>query len=141
MMTFLPLEEIDAMDAWQGSELNRAKEILAYELTRMIHGEEEAQKAEAAAKALFAGGAEAEVPTTALAEGDFTEGKIDIVSLLVAGGLVPSRSEGRRAVEQGGVTAGDSKVTDFRVSFEKGVFAGEGLLVRKGKKGFRRFVG
>ncbi|MDR0220554.1 MAG: tyrosine--tRNA ligase [Lachnospiraceae bacterium] len=140
MMTFLSLEEIDAMDAWQGSELNRAKEILAFELTRMIHGEDEAQKAEAAARALFAGGAEAEVPTTVLTEGDFTEGKIDIVSLLVAGGLTPSRSEGRRTVEQGGVTAGEAKVADIKATFAKGDFAGEGLLVRKGKKGFRRFV-
>jgi tyrosyl-tRNA synthetase len=141
MMTFLSLAEIDAMDKWQGSELNRAKEILAYELTRMIHGDEEAQKAEAAAKALFAGGAEAEVPTTVLTEGDFAEGKIDIVSLLVAGGLVPSRSEGRRAIEQGGVTAGEAKVADIKATFAREDFAGEGLLVRKGKKGFRRFVG
>ncbi|MCL2718499.1 MAG: tyrosine--tRNA ligase [Lachnospiraceae bacterium] len=140
MMTFLPLEQINEMNEWQGSRLNEAKEILAYEVTQMIHGTEEADKAKAGAKALFAGGGGADIPTTVLTADDFENEAIDIVSLLVKGGLVASRSEGRRAVEQGGVSAGDDKVADFKATFNKGQFAEDGLLLKRGKKHFRRFT-
>ena len=139
MLTFLPLEEIEAMEKWEGSELNRAKEILAHELTAMVHGEEEAKKAEEAARALFAGaGAGDTVPKVVISAADLTDGRIDIVSLLVKTGLVDTRSEGRRAVEQGGVTAGGEKVTDFKASFGADDLAGEGLLLRRGKKKYCR---
>ncbi|MCR5032660.1 MAG: tyrosine--tRNA ligase [Lachnospiraceae bacterium] len=141
MLTFLPMEQIDEMDKWEGSQLNQAKEILAYELTKLVHSEEEAGKAQEAAKALFGGGASgAEVPTAKLDDGAFTDNSIDIISLLVATGLVPSRSEGRRAVEQGGVTVNDEKVTDLKQTFAREQFDGDGLLVRKGKKSFKKIV-
>lgn len=140
MLTFIPLEKIDEMAKWEGSRLNEAKEILAYELTEMIHGKDEADKAKAGAKALFAGGGEAFVPTTVLSDEDFKDGEIDIVSMLHKGGLVGSRSEGRRAVEQGGVTVGSEKVLDYKAVFMKELFAGEGLLVRRGKKSFRKML-
>ena len=139
MLTFLPLEEIDAMDSWEGAQLNRAKEILAYELTKLVHGEEEANKAEASAKALFGNGASAEVPQTELSESDFVDGQIDICSLLVLSGLVATKSEARRAVEQGGVAVDDKKVASIKetLTYEE---LKEGKLVRRGKKAFRRVV-
>ncbi|MBQ7143610.1 MAG: tyrosine--tRNA ligase [Oscillospiraceae bacterium] len=140
MLTFLPLEEIDAMSKWEGSQLNRAKEILAFELTQMVHGEEEAKKAEASAKALFSGGGAADnVPTTALTEADFTDGKIDVLSLLVKTGLCASRGDARRNVQQGGVFAGDEKVTSIDRAYTPEEI-GEGLTIRRGKKNYNRVV-
>ncbi len=139
MLTFLPLEEIDKMDTWEGSQLNTAKEILAFELTKLVHGEDEANKAQAAARAVFSAGNAADMPSAALSDEDFTDGVIDIVSVLVKGGLVTSRSEGRRAVEQGGVSVDGEKITDFRATFEKAAFA-EGKVVRRGKKTFKKIT-
>ena len=139
MLTFLPLEEIDAMDSWEGAQLNKAKEILAYELTKLVHGEEEAKKAEASAKALFGNGASAEVPQTELSEADFVDGEIDICSLLVLSGLVATKSEARRAVEQGGVAVDDEKVTNVRATLKYDDLK-DGKLLRRGKKAFRRVV-
>ena len=139
MLTFLPLEQIDEMDKWEGSELNKAKEILAFELTKLVHGEEEAEKAEKAAKALFGAGAEAEIPTTELSDEDFGENGADIITLLVKAELVKNRSEGRRAVEQGGVAAGDEKITDIHRCLTKEEI-GDGIVLRKGKKSFRKIV-
>ena len=139
MLTFLPIEEIEAMEKWEGAELNRAKEILAYELTALVHGDEEAKKAEAGAKALFAGGgAGAEIPSVKLTDENFRDGKIDIMGVLVAAGLCPSRSEARRAVEQGGVSVNDEKVSDIKTEYEPSAFEGEGLLVRRGKKSYKK---
>ncbi|MCI9335665.1 MAG: tyrosine--tRNA ligase [Lachnospiraceae bacterium] len=140
MLTFLPLEQIDEMDRWEGSQLNQAKEILAFELTKLVHGEEEASKAQESARALFSTGAAAEMPTSELAEEDFTDGRIDMISVLCKAGLVASRSEGRRAIEQGGVTLGNEKVTDVKAAFGKDTFAGEGAVVKRGKKNFRRVI-
>ena len=140
MLTFLPLEQIEEMDAWEGSQLNQAKEILAYELTKLVHGEEEAEKAQASARALFAGGNAAEMPTYELADSDFLDGKIDILGVLAASGLTASRSEARRAVEQGGVTVDGEKVTDVKATFAPEQFAGEGVVVKRGKKNFKRIV-
>ncbi len=140
MLTFLPLEQIDEMDKWEGSKLNEAKEILAYELTKLVHGEEEAEKAQAGAKALFGGGPSAEIPTTEITETDLTDGKTDIISLLVLSGLCPSRSEARRAVQQGGVEAGGEKVTDAAKSIEADALTGEGLVLKRGKKAFNRVI-
>ena len=138
MLTFLPLEEIDKMDSWEGSQLNTAKEILAFELTKLVHGEEEAAKAQEAARALFSGAGNLDnMPTHALSDDDFNDGSIDIISVLMASGLVPSRSEGRRAVEQGGVSVDGEKVTDIKTSFEKDSFK-DGVVVRRGKKNFRK---
>ena len=140
MLTFLPLEEIEAMSKWEGSQLNRAKEILAFELTQMVHGTEEAKKAEESAKALFSGGGASEnIPTTALTETDFTDGKIDILSLLVKTGLCASRGDARRNVQQGGVFAGDEKVTSIDRAFTPAEI-GEGLTLRRGKKNYNRVV-
>jgi len=140
MLTFLPLEQIDEMDKWEGSQLNRAKEILAYELTALVHGEEEAKKAEAAAKALFGGGGDsANMPTTALTDADFTDGTVDILTLLVKTGLCPSKGDARRNVQQGGVTAGDEKVTDIAKTFAKADFA-DGLVLRRGKKNYNKVI-
>ena len=139
MLTFLPLEQIDEMDTWQGEQLNRAKEILAFELTKLVHGEEEAKKAEAGAKSLFGAGAEADVPTTELTEDDLVDGAVDIITLLVKGELVTSRSEGRRTVEQGGATVDGEKVTDFRATFDRATLQ-KGILVKRGKKNFRRII-
>ena len=139
MLTFLPLEEIDKMDSWEGAQLNTAKEILAYELTKLVHGEEEAEKAQAAAKALFSQGAAADMPTTELTPEDLTDGSIDILSILVKSGLVPSRAEARRAVQQGGVTVEGEKVGDIKTSYTADTL-GEGLVVKKGKKNFRKVV-
>ena len=141
MLTFLPLEEIDAMSDWEGSQLNKAKEILAYELTKMVHGEEEACKAQESAKALFVGGGSLEnMPTTTLAKEDFTDGSIDIITILVKAGLVPTRSEGRRAVEQGGVCVNDEKVTDFKAVFSEEMIGNSEFIIRKGKKNFRKII-
>ncbi|MFR7399555.1 MAG: tyrosine--tRNA ligase [Waltera sp.] len=140
MLTFLPLEQIDEMDKWEGSQLNQAKEILAYELTNLVHGEEEAKKAQESARALFTGGNAAEMPTNELTEADFTDGKIDILGVLVKSGLSASRSEARRAVEQGGVVVADEKVTDVKTTYAPEQFDGEGLVVRRGKKNFKRVV-
>ena len=141
MLTFLPLEQIDEMDKWEGSQLNRAKEILAYELTNLVHGEEEAKKAEEAAKALFAGGGSSEnMPTTILTEDKFTDGCIDILGIMAASGLAASRSEARRAVEQGGVAVKGEKVTDVKASYTKEMIAAEEFIVKKGKKSFRKII-
>ena len=141
MLTFLPLEQIEEMDKWEGSKLNEAKEILARELTTLVHGEEEAKKAEAGAKALFAGaGALEDVPAVSLKEEDFRDGSVDILQVLVSSGLCPSRSDARRNVEQGGVTVNDEKVTDIKTSYDKTAFAGDGLLVKRGKKNFKKIV-
>ena len=139
MLTFLPLEQIDEMDKWEGSQLNKAKEILAYELTKLVHGEEEAKKAEEGAKALFAGGgASANIPSFALEESDFTEGAIDILTLLNKCGLAASKSEARRNVEQGGVSVDGTQVKDIKASFAREQFSGDGLLVKRGKKNFMK---
>ena len=140
MLTFLPLEQIDEMDKWEGSQLNQAKEILAYELTKLVHGEEEAEKAQASARALFSGGSAAEMPTCELTEEDFQDGTIDILGVLVKSGLTASRSEARRAVEQGGVIVENDKVTDIKTAYAPESFEGEGLVVKRGKKNFRRVV-
>lgn len=140
MLTFLPLEEIDAMDSWEGAELNKAKEILAFELTKLVHGEEEATKAKEAAQALFSSGNAENMPTVALKDEDFRDGKIDIIGVLVSAGLVPTRSEGRRAVEQGGVVVNDEKVTDFKTVYDPDFFKGDGVVVRRGKKNFKKVV-
>ena len=138
MLTFLPLEEIDKMDAWEGSQLNTAKEILAYELTKLVHGEEEADKAQEAARALFGGGGDsANMPTTALSEDDFTDGKIDIMALLVRTGLCTSRGEARRLIQQGGVTVNEEKLTGFEVSYDKAAFQND-FIIKKGKKVFHK---
>lgn len=138
MLTFLPLEQIEEMDKWEGSQLNQAKEILAYELTKLVHGDEEAERAQESARALFAGGNAAEMPTCRLTEEDFVDGRIDILGVLVKAGLNASRSEARRAVEQGGVTVDNDKVTDVKTTYTPEQFAGEGLVVRRGKKNFKR---
>ena len=140
MLTFLPIEQIREMESWEGSQLNRAKEILAWELTELVHGEEEAKKAQAGAKALFGGGADAQIPTTTLTEEDLTDGSIDILGLLVKTGLTASRSEARRAVEQGGVSANGEKVTDLKKSFSKEELTGEGITLRRGKKSYKKAV-
>ncbi len=141
MLTFLPLEQIDEMDKWEGSQLNKAKEILAYELTQMVHGEEEAKKAEASAKALFGGSGSSEnMPSTELTDEDFTDGKIDTLTLLVKCGLAASKGEGRRLVQQGGISVNDEKITDFATAFDKTAFAGDGAIIRKGKKVFHKAV-
>ncbi|MDD6491110.1 MAG: tyrosine--tRNA ligase [Firmicutes bacterium] len=140
MLTFLPLEQIDEMDQWEGSQLNQAKEILAFELTKLVHGEDEAAKAQESARALFSAGVAADMPTTELTEDDFTDGSIDMISVLCKSGLVQSRSEGRRAIEQGGVTLENEKVTDVKASYGKDTFAGDGVVVKRGKKNFRKVI-
>lgn len=140
MLTFLPLEEIERMDAWEGSQLNQAKEILAYELTKLVHGEEEALKAQESARALFASGAAANMPTVALGGGDFIDGQIDILTMLVKSGLVPSKSEARRAVEQGGVMVDGEKVTNIKALYPIASLESEGLVLKRGKKNFRRVI-
>ena len=140
MLTFLPLEQIDEMDKWEGSQLNQAKEILAYELTKLVHGEEEAAKSQESARALFSSGVAADMPTSELSEDDFADGSIDLISVLCKAGLVQSRSEGRRAIEQGGVTFGNDKITDVKAAFGKDAFIGDGVVVKRGKKNFRKVV-
>ena len=139
MLTFLPLEEIDKMDKWEGSQLNTAKEILAYELTKLVHGEEEAQKAQSAARAIFAGGGSHEnMPSTTLEESDFTDGKIGVLDMMLKAGLASSKGEARRLVVQGGVSINDEKVTEPTLSLEKDMFGGE-VILRKGKKVCHKF--
>ena len=141
MLTFLPLEEIDAMESWEGAQLNQAKEILAFELTKLVHGEEEANKAREASHALFAGGGDsAHMPTVELSSADFADGDMDILSLLVKTELAPSRSDARRAVEQGGVSVADEKVTDIRTAYNADSFGADGLVVKRGKKKFVKVV-
>ena len=140
MLTFLPIEEIQTMDGWEGSKLNEAKEILAYELTAMVHGQEEARKAQESARALFSAGNAENMPTYELQEGDFKDGTIDIIGVVAAAGLTASRSEARRAVEQGGVTVDGEKVSDIKTVYTKADFAGEGKVVKRGKKSFKRVV-
>ena len=141
MLTFLPLEEIDKMDKWEGSQLNEAKEILAYELTKLVHGEEEAEKAKAASRALFAGAGDTEhMPTTELTNDDFGGGAIDVLTLLVKCGLAASKGEARRLVQQGGVTVNDAKVDAIETTFGCEQFTGEGVIIKKGKKVFHRAV-
>lgn len=137
LLTFLPLEEIESMAKWEGSQLNKAKEILAYELTALVHGEEEAKKAQDGARALFGGGAGTDnMPSMEMSEDDFTDGAIDLISLLVKTGLVPTRSEGRRAIEQGGVSIDGEKVMDIRYTVSKDSLSGEGIVLKRGKKKF-----
>ena len=138
MLTFLPLEQIDEMDKWEGSQLNQAKEILAYELTSLVHGEEEAKKAQEGARALFSMGNAADMPTTELTEEDFTEDAIDLISLLVKAELVPTRSEGRRAIQQGGVSIDGEKITDIYHSVAKADISEDGLVLKRGKKKFKK---
>ncbi len=140
LLTFLPLEEIQEMEKWEGSQLNKGKDILAYQLTELVHGEEEAKKAQAGAQALFGGSADtAHMPCTELEESDFAEdGTIDLITLLVKSGLVPTRSEGRRAIEQGGVSIDGEKNTDIRHAMKKEDFQGEGVILKRGKKKFNR---
>ena len=139
MLTFLPLEQIDEMDKWEGSQLNRAKEILAYELTALVHGEEEAKKAEGAAKALFGGAAGGDIPTTEINEEELTDGAMDIMTLLVESGLCPSKSDARRNVQQGGVTADDVKITDIAKSFSADELRA-GIVLKRGKKNFNKVI-
>ena len=136
MLTFLPLEQIDEMDKWEGAQLNKAKEILAYELTKMVHGEEEAKKAEETAKAIFTSGNAANMAVVKLEADAFTDGSIDIVSLIHAAGLAATKSEARRVVAQGGASVAGEKVSDIAAKFDKEVFAGDGVVVKKGKKSF-----
>ena len=138
MLTFLPLDQIAEMDNWEGRQLNQAKEILAYELTTLVHGEEEALKAQESARALFTSGNAQQMPSCELTEEDFKDGSIDILDLLAKSGLTSSRSEARRAVEQGGVTVDGEKVTDMKVSYRPEAFEGDGVIVKRGKKNFRR---
>ena len=141
MLTFLPLEEIDAMESWEGAQLNQAKEILAFELTKLVHGEEEATKAREASHALFAGGGDsAHMPTVELSAADFADGDMDILSLLVKTELAPSRSDARRAVEQGGVSVADEKVTDIKTAYNADFFGADGLVVKRGKKKFVKVI-
>ena len=141
MLTFLPLEQIDEMGQWEGSQLNQAKEILAFELTKLVHGEEEAAKAQEGAMALFAAGASTEnMPTFELSEEDFTDGTIDILSILNKSGLAASRSEARRNVEQGGVSVDGNPVKDIKAVFSREQFAGDGVVVKRGKKNFKKII-
>ena len=141
MLTFLPLEEIDAMDSWEGAQLNEAKEILAYELTKLVHGEEEAAKAKEASHALFAGGGSHDnMPTVELSAEDFADDDLDIMGLLVKAGLCESRGDARRNVQQGGVSVADEKVSDIATKYTADFFAGDGVVVRRGKKKFVKVV-
>ena len=139
MLTFLPIEEILAMESWEGAELNKAKEILAFELTKLVHGDEEAAKAESAAKGIFSAGSTENMPTAQLEEEDFKDGKADLIGILVRAGLVKSRSDGRRAIEQGGVVVNDEKVTDVYAAYTKEAFESD-FIVRRGKKNFKKII-
>ena len=141
MLTFLPLEEIDKMESWEGAQLNEAKEILAFELTKLVHGEEEATKAKEASHALFAGGSNnTNMPTVTVTAEDFPDGELDIISVLVKAGLCESRGDGRRNIQQGGVSVADEKVTDISTKYTLDDFKGEGLIIRRGKKKFAKVV-
>ena len=140
MLTFLPLEEIEKMDSWEGSQLNTAKEILAFELTKLVHGEEEAHKAQEAARALFGGGADnSNMPTTVLTDEDFTDGSVLAVDLMLKAEMIKSKSEGRRLIQQGGVTVNDAKLTDFAFALSKADFESD-VIIKKGKKIFHKFT-
>jgi tyrosyl-tRNA synthetase len=140
MLTFLPLEEIDKMDSWEGSQLNTAKEILAYELTKLVHGEEEAEKAQATARAVFSGGGSHEnMPTTELEAADLVDGKIGVLDMMVKAELIASKGEGRRLVQQGGVSINDAKITDPAYSLTAESF-NEEIILKKGKKVYHKFV-
>ena len=140
MLTFLPIEEIEAMEKWEGSELNKAKEILGFELTKLVHGEEEATKALEAARGVFGGTSTENMPTTEVSEEDLFNGTIDAIALLVKAGLVATRSEGRRAIEQGGVTVNDEKITDIKKAYTLDEIAASDFVIRRGKKNFRKIV-
>ena len=141
MLTFLPLEEIDKMESWEGAQLNEAKEILAFELTKLVHGEEEAAKAKEASHALFAGGANnANMPTVTVTAEDLPDGELDIISVLVKAGLCDSRGDGRRNIQQGGISVADEKVTDISTKYTLDDFKGEGLIIRRGKKKFAKVI-
>ena len=141
LLTFLPLDEIEKMESWAGSQLNRAKEILAFELTQMVHGTEEAEKAQASARALFGGGANAEnMPTTEITAADLTDGAINILDLMLKAGLIPSKGEGRRLVQQGGVSVNDAKVSDISKAFTAADFEKGHVIIKKGKKVFHKVV-
>ena len=141
MLTFLPLEQIDEMDKWEGSQLNKAKEILAYELTKLVHGEDEANKAQDAARALFGGGADsADMPSTSLSADDFADGKISVIDILVKAGLAKSKSEARRLIEQGGVSVNDEKVKNLDFSLSADEIAADPAIIKKGKKIFHKIV-
>ena len=141
MLTFLPLEEIDKMESWEGAQLNEAKEILAFELTKLVHGEEEAAKAKEASHALFAGGSNnTNMPTVTVTAEDFPDGELDIISVLVKAGLCESRGDGRRNIQQGGVSVNDEKVTDISTKYTLDDFKGEGLIIRRGKKKFAKVI-
>jgi len=140
MLTFLPLEEIEKMDAWEGSQLNTAKEILAYELTKLVHGEEEAVKAQTAARALFAGGADhSNMPSTTLCEDDFANGVISVLDMMIKAGIAKSKGEGRRLIQQGGVSVNDEKITDVNAAVAAAAFESD-VILRKGKKVFHKFT-
>ncbi len=140
MLTFLPLEQIEEMDKWEGSQLNEAKEILAFELTKLVHGEAEASKAKEGAKALFSSGNAADMPVAELTDDDFEEGNIGILKLLVKSGLAPSNAEARRNVEQGGVMAGGEKVTDTKMMVTKDDIGQDGIVLKRGKKKFVKVI-
>ena len=140
MLTFLPIEEIEAMEKWEGSELNKAKEILGFELTKLVHGEEEATKALEAARGVFGGTSTENMPTTEVSEEDLFNGTIDAIAILVKAGLVATRSEGRRAIEQGGVTVNDEKITDIKKAYTLDEIAASDFVIRRGKKNFRKIV-
>ena len=140
MLTFLPLEQIDEMDKWEGSQLNQAKEILAYELTGLVHGEEEAKKAQEGARALFSKGNAADMPTTEIEEADLTEGEVDLITLLQKSSLASTRSDGRRAIEQGGVSIDGEKVTDIKFMVAKENLEGDGIVIKRGKKKFAKVI-
>ncbi len=140
MLTFLSLEEIEEIEKWEGNRINEAKEVLAFELTKLVHSEEEAIKAQESSRALFSGAAHADMPTTEIEESDLTDGAIDLISLLVKAELAPTRSEARRNIEQGGVTVDGEKVSDVKATFTKYALAGDGMVIKRGKKKFKRVV-
>ena len=140
LLTFLPMDEVRRLGALEGAEINTAKEVLAYEVTKIVHGEEEAKRAQESARALFSQGNAAEMPTAELTEEDFIDGNIDILTMLVKSGLVPSKSEARRAVQQGGVAVDGEKVADIYAVFAKDALTGDGVVIKKGKKNFRKVV-
>ena len=140
MLTFLSLEEIEEIEKWEGNRINEAKEVLAFELTKLVHSEEEAIKAQESSRALFSGAAHADMPTTEIEEADLTDGVIDLISLLVKAELAPTRSEARRNIEQGGVTVDGEKVSDVKATFTKDALAGDGMVIKRGKKKFKKVV-
>ena len=141
MLTFLPLEEIDKMDSWEGSQLNTAKEILAFELTKLVHGEEEATKAQQAAKALFSNGGNTDnMPTTELSPDDFTDGEVSVIDVMLKAGIIKSKGEGRRLVDQGGVSVDDEKIKDTLFTLKVSDFEKGHVIVKKGKKVFHKVI-